>query len=121
MADRSNTATIQFPTPTAAWADPTHFGIWTASSGGSFLGGEALTTNVDAPSTGDDVEFGAGNLTVEIPDGDFTATGAGRGLDGFLAGTLYISLHSGAPGNNGADELSGGGYARVAIAAAGWS
>lgn len=40
----ANTAIIQYPTATAAWGTITHFGIWTAASGGSLLAQAAVTT-----------------------------------------------------------------------------
>lgn len=40
----SNNGTIQYPTATAAWGTVTHFGLWTAASGGNYLGGGAVTT-----------------------------------------------------------------------------
>jgi hypothetical protein len=40
----SNNALIQYPTATAAWGTITHFGIWSAASGGTFYGGAAVTT-----------------------------------------------------------------------------
>lgn len=40
----SNTGVVQYPTATAPWGTITHFGIWSASSGGTFLGSAAVTT-----------------------------------------------------------------------------
>jgi hypothetical protein len=40
----SNTGVIQYPTATASWGTVTHFGIWTAASGGSFLGYNSVVT-----------------------------------------------------------------------------
>src|ERR1700738_4943082 len=37
-------------------------------------------------------------------------------IDDTLAPTIYLSLHTGAPGTTGANEVSGGSYARVACA-----
>lgn len=39
----SNSGVIQYPTATAPWGTVTHFGLWSASSGGSFLGSAAVT------------------------------------------------------------------------------
>lgn len=41
----SNAAQIDFPIATASWGTVTHFGIWSASSGGTFYGAWALTTS----------------------------------------------------------------------------
>ena len=40
----SNNALIQYPTATAPWGTVTHFGLWSAVSGGTFLGGAAVVT-----------------------------------------------------------------------------
>jgi len=40
----SNTTAIQYPTATAAWGTVTHFGLWSAASGGSFLGYNSVVT-----------------------------------------------------------------------------
>jgi len=39
-----NTALVTFPTATGAWGTITHFGIWTAASGGSLLAYNSVTT-----------------------------------------------------------------------------
>lgn len=41
----SNAAQIDFPIATGSWGTVTHFGIWSASSGGTFYGAWALTTS----------------------------------------------------------------------------
>lgn len=43
----SNSATIEFPVATTHWGTITHFGIWSASSAGTFYGGYALTASKD--------------------------------------------------------------------------
>ena len=121
MATVDNVSVIQFPTPNAAWDQPTHFGVWSAASGGDFLGGSALGSTVTAPAIGADVEFAAGALDIEIPDGEFTTDGADLAIAGFIGTALYVSLHSSNPGSSGNNELSGGNYARVMVASAGWS
>jgi hypothetical protein len=37
-----NDAIVEHPTSTADWGTITHFGLWTALSGGNFIGGKAL-------------------------------------------------------------------------------
>jgi hypothetical protein len=48
----------------------------------------------------------------------YSTTVANQALDAVTGGTVncgaFVSLHSGAPGGTGANELSGGGYARQA-------
>jgi|SoiMethySBSTD1v2_1073268.scaffolds.fasta_scaffold72488_3 hypothetical protein len=41
----ANTAIIQFPVATVSWGTITSFGLWSAASGGSFLGGWPVTTS----------------------------------------------------------------------------
>ena len=38
----TNDAILEHPTATALWGTITHFGVWSASTGGTFLGGKAL-------------------------------------------------------------------------------
>jgi hypothetical protein len=40
----ANTAVIQFPTATVDWGTITHFGLWSASTAGTFLGSWPVTT-----------------------------------------------------------------------------
>lgn len=44
----------------------------------------------------------------------FSNTGVDDAVSGFTADFTYISLHSASPGTTGANEISGGSYARVA-------
>lgn len=41
----SNNANVEFDTATANWGTVTHFGIWSASTGGTFYGAWALTAS----------------------------------------------------------------------------
>jgi hypothetical protein len=59
----SNSAIITFPTATAGWGTVTHFGLWTAASGGTFQGSGALSAS-KAVNSGDVARFGAGALTI---------------------------------------------------------
>lgn len=40
----ANTGILQYPTATGAWGTITHFGLWTAASGGTFLGWNTVVT-----------------------------------------------------------------------------
>lgn len=40
----ANNAPIQFPTAGASWGNITHFGLWSAATAGTFLGGWPVTT-----------------------------------------------------------------------------
>ena len=126
MATIDNDNTIQFPTPSAAWSQPTHFGLFVSASGSgaaNFLGGDQLSATVSAPAIGADVQFAAGAFDITIPDatGDLTAAGAGKAADGVVSGGVWVSLHSADPGSTGTNELTGGDYARVEVDEGDWS
>jgi hypothetical protein len=55
--------TITFPTPTGNWGTVTHFGIFTASTGGSLLFHGALTASKTV-NQGDTVTFPGGQLQI---------------------------------------------------------
>ena len=38
----ANSGVVQFPQASASWGNITHFGIWSAVTGGQFLGGAAV-------------------------------------------------------------------------------
>jgi hypothetical protein len=61
----SNDASVDFGTSAGA-AAVSHFGLWSAATGGNFLGGGALqvTRNVQ---NGDPVAFLTGDLSVSLP------------------------------------------------------
>ena len=66
-SEASNDATIEYPVCTVDWGTITHFGIWTASTAGTFKGGKALNANKTV--TVDDVfRFLAGTLVVTTDD-----------------------------------------------------
>ena len=115
MATAENSSVIQFPTPTGGWSRPTNWSLYTSQSGGTELIRRPLLSSVNAPASGDDVEFAAGALDLEIPTGQWQSAGALRALTNFLTGTLYVGLRT-----NSA-ELNGNGYSRVAISQSGWN
>jgi hypothetical protein len=59
----ANNAIVTFPVATGAWGTVTHFGIWSAVSGGTFRGSGALTTS-KAVGNGDTARFAVGALTI---------------------------------------------------------
>lgn len=61
----SNAATIEFAVATGSWGTVTHFGVWSASSGGTYLGGWALTSS-KAYTTDDVARFIAGALVATL-------------------------------------------------------
>ena len=59
----SNSAIVTFPAATGSWGTVLYFGIWTAATGGNFLGSGALTTP-KAVGNGDTARFIANALTI---------------------------------------------------------
>lgn len=59
----ANSAVEQFTQATASWGTITHFGLWTAASGGSFLGGGAVSV-AKAIAIGDIARWEIGALEV---------------------------------------------------------
>jgi hypothetical protein len=59
-----NTALVQFPTATASWGTITHFGIWSAASGGNLLGYNTVTT-AKAVAIDDAVKWDPNALAVD--------------------------------------------------------
>ena len=62
----SNTAAVTFPTPTAAWTDGTHFGLWDAAAGGNLDWSGPLTNDPDAPAIGSVVSYALGTLKLGL-------------------------------------------------------
>ncbi len=56
---------ITFPTATAGWGTVTHFGFFTASSGGTPVATGALGAS-KTPTSGDTLKFLAGALTITL-------------------------------------------------------
>jgi len=62
----SNSATATFSNSGGtAWAEATHFGIWTLASGGSFLGSGSLSV-ARAIAAGTSATFAAGDLDATL-------------------------------------------------------
>ena len=122
MATATNTAGIQYGVATTAGTDVTHYGLFTAASGGTFLLGDAITGNPSPIAIGERYQFAASALVLTLPEGDFTPAAAARAIQGFVdEGTVYVSLHSGDPGGTGASELTDTWYSRQSVVAAGWT
>jgi len=66
VAENTNQETFGPATP-AGWGTVTHWGIWTAGSGGTYRGGFALTTPRPI-GVGEPALFAIGALTVTFPD-----------------------------------------------------
>ena len=117
-----NAVAIDFGTAGAGgWGTVTAVGVFDASSGGNLLLWQPLATN-KAINSGDPVSFAIGDFDVAL-------TGAFSGyLRDVILNWLFrngtwptwnasiaLSLHTGAPGLTGANEVSGGSYARKSI------
>lgn len=61
----SNSAAVNFPTPSAGWGTVTYWGLYDASTSGNLLVCAALTSSKTINS-GDTVSFGIGALTFQI-------------------------------------------------------
>lgn len=105
----------------AVGKDCTQVTLWTAAAGGSFLWGQAISTNPTALTLGEKYEIAAGALVLTQPIGPGeTEAMARRAITGRIAGTLYLQFHTGAHGANGTDNVLPA-LARVAIAEADWT
>ena len=116
MANATNASAVTFSTPVNT--DPTHFGYWTAATGGTFLGGDSITTNVAA---GASFRFPAGDLDIGMTTGDLTEAGRRKALAGVVLGGVWVSLHTGNPGSTGASQVTGTPYARQNVVQTSWT
>lgn len=65
--NKSNGTEIAFPTPSGSWGTPTHFGLFTAASGGTPVDWGAITSP-QAISSGATVRFPVGTLVLRMQD-----------------------------------------------------
>ena len=122
MATSENTAVVTFGTPTATWTQPTHYSIWADEATDILLLTGTLSGNPDQPTIGRETRYNAGAFDLTFPRGDFEAAGMLHIVDYYLDNkAIMFRLHSASPGSNGANELTGNGYARATIAAGGWT
>jgi hypothetical protein len=63
--EKANADAVTFPTASSSWGTVTHFGLFSASSGGSLLFYAPLTSPV-AVGTGALATFEAGDLIIEV-------------------------------------------------------
>lgn len=59
----ANNAVVNFPEAVTNWGTATWFGLWTAATGGTFLGYASLAASKTI-TAGDAARWNAGNLTV---------------------------------------------------------
>ena len=122
MARARNNNNIDTPVTTGTtMPDSVGWGLWNAATGGDFLFGGAHT-NDPAPLA----QYAGWRIEplmlivtfAASPTVGISEEGAEKALNGLFSGTVYVSHHSAAPGNTGANEISGNGYGRVALALA---
>lgn len=114
-----NTALVPMPTASANWSAAPYGALWDALSGGHCIYGGALDRTITVLS-GEYARWAIGALDISASTAFGTDT-----WDDILAAlfcntaldvtAVYASLHSGDPGTNGANELSGGAYARTTM------
>lgn len=114
MAIAENANVMSFGTGTAG-DDATEFGFWSALTGGTFYGSTAILNNPRALAATEAYQFAAGSLRLRFPRGRFQEAYALRVAAAAIAETMYVSVHSAAAGNTGANEIAG--TARIPMAA----
>ena len=124
MAQATNTNAVNFEPASQeavdANADATHVGLWTAETGGLFLWGAAIAGDPAALELGERYRIEPGVLVITQSAGPGeTEAMAKRGIAGRIAGTLYVSVHSGDPGVTGENEITQ--ISRASITAANWT
>lgn len=119
----TNVLEMQFsamPVTTVTWA-----GLWSASSGGTFIRGVALN-NPKTLKAGDVPKFEVGSLSFQLT-ADFSTFLANELLAYLFTGTAftsapaYWSLHTGAKDDTGGNEVAGGSYGRQEATIADWA
>lgn len=117
-----NAGAITFPAPNASWGTVTHWAIWDAATTGNLLFHGALSQSKVIGATDPAPSFAIGALDLSF-SGAWSTYLANALFDHILrnqsapsfGASVYISLHTGAPGLTGANEASGGSYARAAV------
>ena len=128
MAVATNSADIEFPI-TDAWdtAQIQFFAVWTHAttrSANTQVGIVQFPAPLTPPTlTTQEVKFPVGGLRLLIPNGIFQGHVIEGALDNEVTErSLWITLHTGSPGNGGTNEvLSQGGYVAQQIPMSAWS
>ena len=118
-ANASNTNVVESAAaPASAVGDDcTDVNMWDALTGGNSLGAQAISTNPDALALGDRLQFAIGALVITQPEGTGETNHLSeRKVRGAVAGGVWVSYHTGAPGDGTANLIPG--IARTPIAAA---
>jgi hypothetical protein len=124
-----NTSALTFSAPTGS-ATLTHVGCWDAASAGSFLFAAALTNSKQVNNGDPGPQFPAGDFDLSFT-GAWSSALADAVINWLLRGQaflslgadIFVSLHTANPGTTGANEVTGGNYARASItrATASWT
>ena len=102
--------------PTGTQQDPTQVSLMTAATGGTELYRDDLDTNVDAPTDGATVRFGAGTLGRRDTQRRRYDGGHDSRAERDACRERFVRLLQASNA-----ELSGNGYARVSRALATWT
>lgn len=78
-------------------AVPTHAALWDANDGTGNKHGETELVFDTPPAVNGTVDFGAGTIRLVIPNGDLEDISSDNAVDGVVAVTLYLALHSASP------------------------
>ena len=105
-ASASNTNVVQSAAALAGAVgdDATHIAAWDGDTPGTdnLLGSQAISTDPDALALGDRYQFAAGMLVITQPEGPGETNHLSeRKARGAVAGGVWVSWHTGAPGANG--------------------
>lgn len=111
----ANTVAINFADMPSATV--THIGIWDSTT---FRGGEALSSS-QVVGAGQTLTMAIGALVISFTSGGISTYAANALLNALCRNTSfsvtnpYTSVHTGDPGDNGANEATGGSYARQLV------
>ena len=119
-ASMTYNAAVDFPEADAAGPVAVSHSFWSAANAGTFYPGKALAAVPAALASGQSWRFPADEFVITIPDGEFNADWAEMVATLIAAQTLYLAIHDGAQGNDGANEVDDSWYARVALTPANW-
>ena len=128
MATATNDNQVQSAVPTGLWGTITHLSVHKSATGGHHV--RRVYPADHEPHAGRRPAFAVRGRRDRRGDqrsghgrGVRIAYGAETALEGiFDSGTLYVGLHTGAPGTAGtANEVSGNGYARISVGNADWT
>ena len=113
-------AAVDFPEADAVGPVAVSHSFWSAAAAGTFYPGKALAAVPAALASGQSWRFPADEFVITIPDGEFNADWAEMTANLIAAETLYLAMHDGAQGADGANEVADSWYARVELTPANW-